>query len=100
MTLKIGDVFVVDKEFNKERYPEKQKFPLGEYVVVETAMTGGGTGHGRYDIYPDGHCVYAKKLTDGKYDESGKTISFFQTGCFNNMHPNVPVVRKMQRKFV
>ncbi len=51
----------------------------GIYVVTKTEMTGGGTGHGRHDVYPNGHKVTAKMGGDGE------EVSFYQSGCFTAM---------------
>lgn len=52
----------------------------GEYIVVSTANTGGGTGHGPGDIYPDGHYV---KCVHRNYPLL--KVSFYQTGSFTAM---------------
>ncbi len=72
---------------------------IGEYVVTSTKYDGGGTGHGPHDVYPDGWHVTAKKLKQGKYDQKGKKITFYQSGCFTAMNENVPVIRKMKETF-
>ena len=75
----------------------------GEWVVERTAMTGGGTGHGPHDIYPDGWHVTARRLTaTGAYDPTGVTTKFYQSGCFTNMvmPHEVVVVRRMRRTFI
>lgn len=72
---------------------------IGEYIVVETAMTGGGTGHGPGDVYPDGWHITAKKLKNGKFDKDGLKISFYQSGCFTVTHEYIPVLRKMKQSF-
>lgn len=51
----------------------------GEYIVVKTETVDGTKGK---DSYPSGYKVQCKKLNDGKYDENGVDISFFQSGCF------------------
>lgn len=45
------------------------------FTVVKVALTGGGTGHGPGDVFPDGHFVTARGT-------SGRTVCFYQTGCF------------------
>ena len=47
--------------------------------VEKVQKTGGGTGMGDHDVYPDGHCVVA---SCGKL-----ALRFYQTGCFNGMVP-------------
>lgn len=72
-----------------------------KYVVEETKMCGGGTGHGPFDIYPDGWHVTARRLNnDGTYDPHGLTKKFYMSGCFTNMITEVEVVGKMKRTFV
>jgi hypothetical protein len=72
---------------------------IGAYVVVKTRMTGGGTAHGPHDIYPDGHKVYLKKLKNGKWDEKGLEISFYQSGSFTCViePEKIKPVRKMKK---
>lgn len=89
--LKVGDVFRSDK------------LPKGDYVVEETAMTGGGTGHGPYDIYPDGHRVTARRLNrDGTYNSRNRQVEFYQTGSFSGMiePKHIERVGLMKRTFV
>ena len=66
---------------------------VGEYVVIATDSEGGGTGMGSHDVYPYGWRVTARRLKKGRFDPRGKLVSFYQTGCFNAMNPNVPVKR-------
>ncbi len=69
---------------------------LGEYVVVNTDMTGGGSGHGGMDYYPDGWEVTAHKLgADGQIAQPVIEISFYQSGAFSAENRSVPVLRKM-----
>ena len=77
--LKERDVFVITKELK-----DKHGFPRGTYVVTKTQMTGGGTGHGPHDVYPDGHHVTAMSM-----EEDNAFIQFYQTGCFINMIEDV-----------
>ena len=46
------------------------------YIVIHTEMTGGGTGHGRHDVYPDLHCVTARKIQLNQ--ELGTEKRFYQ----------------------
>ena len=69
------------------------------FVVIKTALEGGGTGHGQFDIYPDGHHVYLKRLNNGEYDKNGDEISFYQSGCFNNIVKDINVVKTMEMSF-
>jgi len=83
LLLRVGDVFVL------EGHPY---FEAGAYVVDKTAMVGGGTGHGPHDTYPDGWEVTALLLKDQE-----KEISFFQSGCFNGMLPDIEPIGRAKR---
>lgn len=48
------------------------------FMVISVALTGGGIGHGQYDVYPDGHYVTAVTADD-------RQVTFYQTGCFIGM---------------
>lgn len=63
-------------------------FFAGNYVVTKTAVDGGSTGH---DPYPDGHHVWAQNV-----DNERLVIEFYQTGCFEHMIRNVPVVGRAE----
>lgn len=53
-----------------------------QFKVESVSYSGGGTGHGQHDIYPDGHYVTARKVG------SCVNVSFYQSGCFQGMiHP-------------
>lgn len=54
------------------------------WVVTGTEMSGGGTGHGPHDVYPDGHGVKAVRVNEDG-EATGETIFFRQSGSFNNM---------------
>jgi hypothetical protein len=41
------------------------KLGPGEWIVVSTAMAGGGTGHGPHDVYAPGHQLTLRRLKDG-----------------------------------
>jgi hypothetical protein len=72
------------------------------FVVTNAKMTGGGTGHGPHDTFPDGWQIEARKLAqDGSYDPSGETIYFYMTGCFTTMvHPGeLDVVDRLELSF-
>lgn len=60
---------------------------IGTYVVLRTAMDGGGTGHGPGDVYPDGHHVFCEQLTAPHL-----RVDFYQTGCFTAMIEDIEVV--------
>lgn len=94
---KLKDSFIFPK--SKKGLYDTAKL-VGEYVVTNAGYSGGGTGHGPHDVYPDGWHVEAKKLKNGKFDEKGEEISFYQSGCFTAMNEDVPVVRKMKSNFV
>ena len=72
---------------------------IGEYVVIGTALDGGGYGHGPGDYYPDGWEVTARKLDfDGKYSSEGTEIFFMQSGCFTHTNDMaIPVMRTMKK---
>lgn len=101
---KIGDVVEITKstieELKLSFFPGIDKWRKGLYVVESVGMDGGGTGHGPHDVYPDGWCVQARRLKDSKYDEKGRVIEFYQSGCFSNLLKNVSIVGKMKRTFV
>jgi len=71
-----------------------------EYVVEDARMTGGGTGHGAHDVYPDGWQVRARRLDNGNYDPKGRLRTFYMSGCFNGMIREVEVVRKLTKTFI
>ncbi|MDD5192562.1 MAG: hypothetical protein PHH54_00710 [Candidatus Nanoarchaeia archaeon] len=78
-----------------------QEREKARYVVEKTYYGGGGTGHGPYDIYPDGWHVTARRLLQGDvYDPQGEIIEFYQTGCFLNKVETPDIVGKMQMMFV
>ncbi len=54
----------------------------GLYRVTATCMTGGGTGHGANDIYPDGHRLTLMRERDGAIDWREPPKHFYQSGCF------------------
>jgi hypothetical protein len=61
---------------------EHPKLGPGLYRVVSTTMTGGGTGHGPLDVFPDGHQLTLMRECDGVIDWTKKPKRFYQTGCF------------------
>lgn len=88
--LQVGDVFELKSGmrvywehdgYSSDELEINQK-TSGLYVVINTAFEGGGTGMGDHDVYPDGHCVYAKKLKAGVWDKNGKEVYFYQSGSF------------------
>ena len=64
------------------------EFLEGEYVVIKTAMDGGGTGHGVHDTYPNGHHVWCEKMFDGGIGHPGIRVDFYQTGSFTVLLKN------------
>lgn len=85
-------VVVGGKEYFSEPELREVKHPVpkpGNYRVVRTEYSGGGTGHGPHDIFPDGHKVFAQPV--GK---DSPTISFYQTGCFTAMIENPKIVKR------
>lgn len=96
----------VDRKFPMEvtlptlfkRDEDQLFFDYGEYVVIKTAMEGGGDN---FDgPYPDGHCVYCKKLKNGKYNPNGNIVKFYQSGCFTCMIKNITPTAKMEKPYV
>lgn len=91
--------------------PKTRRVDLGAYdksrggakfVVENAALEGGGTGHGPFDVYPDGWHVTARRLKkDGTYDPSGECITFYMTGSFTIMvdSKDLRIVGKMERSF-
>ena len=91
--VKIGEVFKTTKNiFDTNEY-------IGWYVVTRAKSEGGGTGHGPHDVYPDGWHISATQLKHKitgwpdavigtfEYNDDGKTISFYQSGCFSATIP-------------
>lgn len=71
------------------------------FVVERAEMTGGGTGHGAHDVYPDGWNIAARRLhQDGTYNPKGEVINFYQSGSFTGLIPEVEVVDRMKMVFV
>ena len=66
----------------------------GKYIVTSTASKGGGQGHGRHDVYPDGHNVECVSEC-GKYE-----VSFYQTGAFTAMITHITPIGKAKVKLV
>ena len=64
----------------------------GRYIVVKTEITGGGTGNGANDAYPDGHKVTCKGI-DGEF-----TVSFYQSGCFTAMIKDISPITGLRKE--
>jgi hypothetical protein len=61
---------------------------IGRYLVTDTNMQGGGTGHGPHDVYLDGWHVTCIMLNDdGTFCESNRKVTFYQSGCFTAVIP-------------
>lgn len=71
---------------------EQLIYLAGRYVVVKTTSDGGGTGMGPYDVYPNGHHVYAERA-------DGTKVDFYQSGCFTAMIENISPVGSATRKW-
>lgn len=69
------------------------------HVVVLAEMSGGGTGHGPGDVYPDVWNIYVRKLDGMKYDPKAKLKSYI-TDAYNEDFPKLKVVGKMRMLFV
>jgi hypothetical protein len=67
--LEVGDII------NSERILEGKY----NYQVLFTQKSGGGTGHGPNDVYPDGHQVI---LINNELEEDNNLFYFYQTGSF------------------
>lgn len=70
---------------------------LGQWVVTKTSIDGGSEKgpHNSPIGYPDGHHVYAKKVTkdfSGKRVLSPLEIDFYQSGSFTCMNPDIDSV--------
>ena len=94
-------VTVKGKEYHRVESVEVFDYSpgVGTYVVTATEFPGGGTGHGPHDIFPNGHKVTASRLMRNGNLSRKDTISFYQSGCFNAMIEDVPVIRRMKMKF-
>ena len=78
---------------NPEGHDETR--PDAKFVVIRASMSGGGTGMGPHDIYPDGWYIEARRLNnDGTDDGKGEIVEFYQTGCFTCMSWPVVVGKK------
>lgn len=51
----------------------------GRYIVTKTLEDGGGEGHGRHDVYPNGHHVFCQSLDIKEVIK----LDFYQSGCFS-----------------
>lgn len=69
------------------RIADELDYFVGRYVVLRTAMDGGGTGHGPGDVYPDGHHVFCERIAAPHLK-----VDFYQTGSFTAMIEDIEVV--------
>lgn len=78
-------------------YYGDNKYPkiIGPYLVVEAKMAGGSTGH---DAYPDGWYVTVQLLDKNSQPRPKTEFTFYQSGCFNVIIPEVQVIGKMTKK--
>lgn len=67
---------------------------IGRYIVTSTSFTGGGTGHGPHDVYPNGHLVKCSSV-DGLHE-----VSFYQSGCFTAMIEDIKPIGKAKVNWV
>jgi hypothetical protein len=92
--LRLHDVFSV--KVASADSESRRLLPTERYLVINTAFTGGGTGHGPGDVYPGGHYVTATRI--GSKKKASRT--FYMTGCFNNMIDckNITLLGKAEMK--
>lgn len=64
----------------------------GKYIVTYAGLSGGGTGHGPHDVYPDGWCINAQKA-----DNPNIKISFYQSGCFNCKNEGIKAIGRAKQ---
>lgn len=87
-------------QIGEVRYGLNTGFLVGRYVVVNASLQGGGTGMGPGDVYPDGWHITAQRLMATKITSTGRSmspehplrVSFYQTGCFTAMIPDITAV--------
>lgn len=89
--LETGDIFRFTLE---ARHKNKYLDTTQTYIVVNTKYSGGRTGHGPHDVYPDGWNVQytpipfevlASKDTSFTITKKNENGSFYQSGCFNSI---------------
>ncbi len=66
----------------------------GKYIVYRTAVEGGGSGHGPFDNYPDGHHVFCHMI-----DFPRVRVDFYQSGCFTCMLPDKKPIARAKAKW-
>ena len=67
----------------------------GKWVVIWTDMSGGGTGHGKHDVYVDGYRLILRKLKKGTKDEidwSVKEREYYQS----EYKPHLPYIKPLR----
>lgn len=67
----------------------------GDYVVLKTAMDGGGSGMGPGDEYPNGHHVWCESV-----EKPTRKVDFYQSGCFTCMLPGLKAIGRAELKWV
>jgi hypothetical protein len=82
---------------------------IGRYIVVKTTVEGGGHqlemgSANNWSEMPDGHRVWAKKIVKSMF--SGKSvvskfeISFYQSGHFTCMNPDIEAISAGKIEYV
>lgn len=86
MLLKTNDVFTILEPLDWGRWADTPDIETEGtlWVVTGTEMSGGGTGHGPHDVYPDGHGIHAAEV-DAAGVPTGQKFFFRQSGCFTNL---------------
>lgn len=69
------------------------EYLAGRYIVTSTSFSGGGTGHGPHDVYPNGHLVKCTSV-DGFH-----VVSFYQSGCFTAMIEHIIPIGKAKMEW-
>lgn len=98
--LEKGDVIILTEEHTvyidgtstTTKLVDEYAHMRGEYVVLATNLKGGGTGHSKHDVYPDGHHVSCQSK-NGKHK-----VNFYQTGSFTAMIEDIKPIGKVKIK--
>ena len=89
---KVGDMI---------KLPKKNDPKGSTWVVINAEMTGGGTGHGPHDIYPDAWHVSAMRVSENGGVLVGRPRTFTQnTNCYNDCIDGVELVGKWKKPLV
>lgn len=75
---KVEDGWKMERDRYMDLRPSATDLGTRTWEVMLTSLSGGGTGHGPGDVYPNGHRVIARS-------DDGTTISFYQSGCFTSV---------------